>query len=173
MNKILLILLMSSTVFYSQKKEHFKSGTEVLKFKKLSSFKIPKSILFEFSGDTHLIYYYLDLSKKIEKRFNKEEIKVEFNYNLTEGTYDEDLKKIPKKISNPKNYDAFCKMQIKSFKNLKRNKIGEMKQVYDLELNLLENEKTVLKATLNIKTYNTILTKNNRVSKDLLKMITN
>lgn len=173
MKKILLILLMFSSVVFSQKKERFKSGTELLLIEKSSNYKNSKSILFEFSGNTHLVYYYLDLSKKIKKRFHKEGIQVAFNYNLTEGTLEEDLKIIPKKTHSLINYEAFCKIQIKNFTNLKGNNNGHNKQDYDLELNFIKNQKTVLKATLNIKTYQTILTENKRVSKDLLKIITN
>ncbi|MEE9406713.1 MAG: hypothetical protein V3V28_01435 [Polaribacter sp.] len=170
----LLLFLLFTTYTYSQKKEKFKSGVELTEAQKGSSYNTPKSILFEFSGNTHLIYFYKDLSKKIKKSFRKSGIKVKFNYNLVGGNFKEDLKEIPKKKHSSLNFKSLCKIELSNSKHFK-NKYADVKkrkQQFNLKINLLEKEKIILFATLEVKTFFTILTQNKEVSKLLLKVLT-
>lgn len=96
MKKLLLLLLIIPVISFAQIK--FKKGVKVLEINKSSDFKTPKSILFEFTGDTHFINYYLELSEKLKKRAEKYNIKVGFNYKLnSKKPFKSDLESIPKK----------------------------------------------------------------------------
>jgi hypothetical protein len=68
MKKIFLLLLISlSTISFSQRKEKFKKDVQLIEKQIDSSFQTPQSILFEFYGNTHLIYFYKDLAKNLIK----------------------------------------------------------------------------------------------------------
>ncbi|MBL4904876.1 MAG: hypothetical protein JKZ00_02415, partial [Flavobacteriaceae bacterium] len=76
MKKIIVlfsIVLLSGCA--TQKTEKFKAGVEIISLERADSYKVPKSILFEFTGDTHLINHYLNLSKKLKTSFKKSSIR--------------------------------------------------------------------------------------------------
>ncbi|QTE24113.1 hypothetical protein [Polaribacter cellanae] len=168
---ILFFLVSFSTVIFSQEKKEFKTGVKLIEKEIISKHQLPKTILFEFSGDSHLIYFYKNLSKKIKKRFKKNGIKTAFNYNLKEASLKEDIKEIPTKKHSSENYNQLCKIEIDNFKNFNNYKIKERKQKFNLDFNFIENNKIVLKGTMQVSTNNTIITENKKISKELYHLL--
>lgn len=79
---IIFSLLLLTINSYGQKQEKFIKGINLEENKIISEIDSIESILFIFKGDTHLINFYLDLTKNFKKRFKKSEIKIDFNYDL-------------------------------------------------------------------------------------------
>lgn len=157
MKKLLFLLFIVITSFsFSQKKKPFKTGVILIQIQKDSSYSKPESVLFEFSGHTHLINFYKDLSKKIKKSFKRSKIKTAFNYNLIDG-----------------NFEKHYIIKINNFKKFNNNDddVHKRKQQFNLEINLQEKGKTISHATLKVNTLFTILTQNKAVSKEIYRII--
>ena len=171
MKKLLLFLFLSTAITFSQKNEKFKAGVHSIVIKKQPNYTAPKSVLFVFTGHTHLINFYLDLSKKIRKRFKKDKVKIAFNFNLSGGNLEQDLKLIPKKNAVFTDFEAVCRLKMHSFKGWDGPEIKKRKQVYNLEIRVNEKRETVLRATLDVKTFFTIATQNKALSKKIYRII--
>ncbi|WP_271407045.1 hypothetical protein [Tenacibaculum soleae] len=109
MKKYFLLLLLTSFACFAQEDIKFKKGVNVVENKKAPNFKTPKSILFTFEGDTHLINYYLILTKKLKKKARKNKITVGFKYNLQSvNPLNDDLSSIPKSKEDDSDYVNTC-----------------------------------------------------------------
>ena len=103
MKKFILLVIISliGTNSSSQKKEKFKLGVKLEENTIITDFKSANSILFIFKDDTHMINFYLDLTKRLKKRFNKSNQKIDFNFELySDNPFESDLNSIPKKKFN-------------------------------------------------------------------------
>jgi hypothetical protein len=172
MKKYLVILLFVTSICLSQEEKSFKIGVKIVNLDKADSYKVPKSILFEFNGNTHLVNHYLDLAKKIRRQFKKEGVKAKFNYNLL-GTnpLKSDMNSIPKKKFNFKDFDVVCKYNINNFKGWDDHLFRYRKQNYKANLILQKENEVLLKMTIDINTYYTISTQNKNTSKIILDNI--
>lgn len=177
MKKLLFLLLIIPPLCFSQIK--FKKGVKVLEVTKSPDFKTPKSILFEFTGDTHLIYYYLELSEKLKKRAKKHDIKVGFNYKLNSKTpLKDDLETIPKKIESRDNYDSRCHVFYQYVENPKKwiKNGGDptyRKMTHNMNFRLFnKNNDEILFTKFDIHSYFTIVTQSKKTSKKFFKLIT-
>ena len=172
MKKLLLILSLIIVSCSVKKEFRNQKKVSVLEITKDSTFTKPKNILFVFTGHTHLIYFYKDLAKKLKTDFKKENIKVDFNYNLSaKKSFQIDLDNTPKKKYNYINYDALCSLNI----NYPYVTNGfSTKNIYDLNFSL-KNSKTIseeIKGVLRIKHRETILSPSKLTSKKLVELIT-
>ncbi|MGB5202696.1 MAG: hypothetical protein WBN63_00805, partial [Eudoraea sp.] len=78
----ILALLFVVSNLYCQKQEKFKAGINLEENNIPSNIGSMESVLFVFNGDTHLINFYLDLTKHLKKRFKKSKTEINFNYDL-------------------------------------------------------------------------------------------
>jgi hypothetical protein len=166
MKAIILILTVSICFqIHGQKKEKFKPGVTITEVKKDSSFKMPKSVLFVFEGDLHLINNFKDLSKYLRKEFKHYE--TAFNYDLSSNKpLPEDLKKIPDKTYDKELFESVCFIKISEFKSWDNHLIRERKQNYRSNL-FLKDVKTniqTLKLVLYINSFYTVSTQNKNIS---------
>ena len=120
---LLLIILLFSLNTFSQNSGKFEAGVKIIENEKIEGYKKPKSILFIFKGHTHSINYFLDLKKRIRKTFKKKmkkyfkNFKLNFNYDLNaEKPFESDLKNIPSKKYNKKEYESICQISLSDFK---------------------------------------------------------
>ncbi|APG65587.1 hypothetical protein LPB136_09530 [Tenacibaculum todarodis] len=178
MKKILLLFLITTTFCFSQTEIEFKKGVKIINSYKSNNYKVPKSILFEISGDTHLINYYLDLTKKLKKQFKKKGIKVGFNYSLTSlNPFKDDLKNIPKKRKKKKNYEMICELS-SSFTKIPESwkeyiNINKRKTQHFLNASITSKKNiNTFKLKLDIHAYYTIVTQNKKISKVITNLIT-
>ncbi|CAL2107132.1 hypothetical protein T190115A13A_300016 [Tenacibaculum sp. 190524A02b] len=150
----------------------FTSGVEVIEIKKNKTYKTPKSILFVFEGDTHLVHHYNDLKKHIKKRFRKQKIAFNYNLNSTKLLLT-DLKEIPTKKNYPKDYEIVCTFSIGNFGGESNTNPYKSTQIHDLTaiLKNTQNNEEVLKLVLKVKTFFTIATQNKAASEQLFKQI--
>ena len=98
MKKFILLVIISliGTNSSSQKKEKFKLGVKLEENTIITDFKSANSILFIFKDDTHMINFYLDLTKRLKKRFNKSNQKIDFNFELySDNPFESDLNSNP------------------------------------------------------------------------------
>ncbi|WP_347173301.1 hypothetical protein [Polaribacter uvawellassae] len=179
MKKIIVIIsvfLCFSVV--AQKDKRFKPGVEIIQVEKKSNYQVPKSILIEFTGHTHSITYYKDLAKKLQKRFKRKSIKVDFNYSLSaENPFESDLKKIPKRKLKKEGFESTLQITILPSKTpkdwLNYKDINYRKTQYILVVKLDDKlTKEIIKITLNTHAYYTILTQNKKVSNTIVKILT-
>lgn len=177
MKKLLFLLLIIPAISFSQIK--FKKGVKVLEITKSSDFKTPKSILFEFTGDTHFINYYLKLSEKLKKRAEKYNIKVGFNYKLnSKKSFKSDLESIPKKIESRENYSSRCHVFYQNAEDPKEwNEKGSdphyRKLRYYMNFRLFNKDNNeILFTKFDIHSYFTIATQSKKTSKKLFKLLT-
>lgn len=169
MKKILLILLFSTVFCSSQMNVKFNKGVHVLKSYKTENFINPKSILFEFSGDTHLVNYYSDLAKKIKKQFRKRGIKSRFNFNLyNPKPLESDVENIPNKKYVREDFDLVGTIELKDFKSWDNHLIEKRRQNHKLNIQLRNNKETVFSVLLDIYTHYTIATQNKDIVKTIL-----
>jgi hypothetical protein len=172
---LLLIILLIGTNSFSQKKEKFKPGVKLEENTIISDFKSSNSILFIFKDDTHLINFYLDLTKRLKKRFKKSNKKIDFNYELfSTKPFESDLNSIPKKTFLKADYDLICLISTSNFKGFDNHLIEKRKQNYDLNLKLEKSETNELVETakINVNSYYTIITQNKNSSKLIYDLIT-
>jgi hypothetical protein len=131
------------------------------------------SVLFVFKGSTHMINYYLDLSKKLKKSFRKSKSKVKFNYDLySKYTLESDYKKIPIKKNNPNDFHIVCEVSLSNMKAWDNDLLKKRKQSYIIDLKILQKGKLIESAKLNVKTYFTIITQNKKSSKLIHQIVT-
>lgn len=168
MKKTLLILILV-IVSCSLKKEIVSDQkVSVLEINKDSTYQKPESILFVFTGHTHLINYYKDLANTLKKDFREKNIKVNFNYYLAaEKSFQVDLNNIPKQKFYYKKYTAVCSLNV-SYPYEHRRRI------YGLDFNskTTDSLKTKLKGILAIKFTHTISDYSKESSKKLVEIIT-
>ncbi len=172
---LLLIILLTATNSFSQKKEKFKPGVKLEKNTIITEFKSPNSILFIFKDDTHLINFYLDLTKKLKKLFKKSNQKINFNYELFSAQpFDSDLNSIPKNTFNKFDYELICLISISNIKSWDNHLFDKRKQNYNLNLKLEKSETNELVKTgkINVNSYYTIATQNKNSSKLIYDLIT-
>lgn len=176
---LLVIALLISIHSFSQKEESFKPGVRVAKFEKESNYKTPQSILFIFSGDTHLVNYFLDLEKRIRKEFKKKKnrkskgLKMNFDYDL-KGVHPlkSDLKKIPTKSYLKNKYESIAFVTISNVKGWDNQLHKKRKQHYNLNIELKNNNsETLLSLELRVNTFHTILTQNKNLSELICEKI--
>jgi hypothetical protein len=175
----LLIVSLISLTISSQNNKKFNPGVKLIENKKIESYKSPKSILFIFKGDTHLINYYLDLKKRIRKTFKKKmkkdfkNFKLNFNYNLTsKNPYKFDLENIPSKNYSKNKYESICYISMSDFKGWDNNLLEKRKQNYNLNIELTGlNSIQLMTFILNVNSYFTIITQNKNSSKLIYKTL--
>ena len=177
MKKYLLLLLLISFTCFSQNEIKFKKGVRVLENKKQPNFKTPKSILFVFEGDTHLINYYLILTKKLKKRAKKVNIKTGFNYNLfSNNPLNDDLLSIPKNKENDINYTNACVISSsfqktpKSWRDYYSVKSRKTQHYVNFKMVNKENEE-VFSSKFDVHAYYTITTESKKISKMFFNLI--
>lgn len=168
MKKTLLILSLIIASCSAKKEIISDKKVSVLEISKDSTYKKPESILFVFTGHTHLIYYYKDLAKTLEKDLKEKNIKANFNYYLSaEKSFQIDLDNIPKHKFYYKNYTAICSLNVSyPYKHRRR--------IYGLEFNskTTDSLKSKLKGTLALKWVHTIIDPSKETSKKLISLIT-
>ena len=177
MKRFILLLMISliGTNSFSQKKEKFKPRVKLEENTIISEFKSPSSILFIFKGDTHLINFYLNLAKRLKKRFRKSNQKIDFNYELyNPKPLESDLNSVPNKIFHKADYELICLISTSNLKNWDNHLIEKRKQNYDLNLKLekIETNELVETAKINVNSYYTIITQNKNSSKLIYDLIT-
>lgn len=172
MKKIILLLIVFIGInAFSQNKESFKPGVKLIEGQKIENYKNPNSILFVFKGHSHSINFFLDLEKKIRKKFKKNKkkggkIELNFNYNLsTQNSLKHDLEKIPMKKYDRKEYESICHISISDIKGWDHHLLKKRKQSYTLDVELKDVNLSALKTfKLNVNSYYTILTQNKKSS---------
>ena len=158
--------------------QEFKTGVKIIKIEKKENYKTPKSILIEFTGHTHLINFYKDLAKKLNKDFKRKSIKVRFNYSLNaDNSLESDLKEIPKRKFNTEKFESVLNVKIKFLKKpnewLNYKDVNYRKTQFLLESRLNNKlKKEILRVDLNTHAYYTIATQNKKVSKTIVNLIT-
>lgn len=170
---ILLIILICSLNAFSQNSENFETGVKIIENKKIEEYDKPKSILFIFKGHTHYIYYFLDLKKRLRKTFRKnlkkdfKSFKLNFNYDLnTENPLEVDLKNIPSKKYNEREYELICQISISDIKGWDNHLIKKRKVNYNINIEIKEVDSRLLTgAKLNVNSYFTIITQNKESGK--------
>ncbi len=173
---LLIFILLIAINTYSQKKEKFKPKVELIENIIISDFKSPSSILFIFKDNTHMINFYLDLSKRLKKQFEKSNKKIDFNYELYSiKPLESDLNSIPKELFNRTNYELICLISISNFKNWDNHLIDKRKQNYDLnsKLERSETNELVKTARINVNSFHTIITQNKNSRKLICDLINN
>ena len=172
MKKLIFVLVFLSSLIHAQTSKEFEEGVNVLKFEKKENYTKPKSILIEFSGDTHSINYYLDLAKHLKKRLRKIGIKSKFNYNLNNPTpMKVDLESIPKKKFNKNDFQFVCYMKMKDFNSWDNHLLEKRKQNYKLEVKLEEEKKESVFILLDINTFYTIANQNNVIATKVVQKL--
>ena len=177
MKKFILLVIISliGTNSFSQKKEKFKLGVKLEENTIITDFKSANSILFIFKDDTHMINFYLDLTKRLKKRFNKSNQKIDFNFELySDNPFESDLNSIPKKNFNKTDYDLICMISTSTLRFWDNHLFDKRKQNYDLILRLEKSETNELVETakINVNSYYTIVTQNKNLSKLIYELIT-
>tara|TARA_B110000116_G_scaffold90421_1_gene78640 strand:+ start:61 stop:597 length:537 start_codon:yes stop_codon:yes gene_type:complete len=175
-NLLFLLLIHIVTNSFSQKKELFKPGANIVENTIVSEFNSKSSILFIFKDDTHLINFYLDLARNIKKQFRKSRRKVKFNYELfSKKPFELDLKSMPKKTFKKVNFDIICSISTTFNGGWDNDITGGRKQNYNLNLRIVESKKNILleSAKIKINSVRTIITQNINSSKLIYNLITN
>ncbi|WGH75973.1 hypothetical protein P8625_02055 [Tenacibaculum tangerinum] len=164
-----LILTLNS---YSQKREKFEVGVQLIENNIPVEFKESKSILFIFDVRGCQANFYTDLRKQIEKRFKKTNKKIGFNFEI--NTFIE-KEKVPTKRNSFKEYDIICQIVLDNFKGWDDNLYKKRKQRYNLVLTIKKNDSDLVQglATINVKSYWTIATQNKNSSKLIYKLFNN
>ena len=173
---IILPLLLLTINSYCQKQGKFKKGINLEENKIISKIDSIESILFVFNGDTHLINFYLDLTKNFKKRFKKSEIEIDFNYDLSsKKPLEADLESIPSKEYDKSNYNLLCLISLSEFNGWDNHLIEKRKQNYKLNITINSNEsnETIESAKINVNSYYTIATQNKNSSELIFELITN
>ncbi len=120
-----------------------------------------------------MVYYYKDLAEHLKREFKKENLLVDFNYNLSaEKPFRIDLENIPKEKYNYNEYNSFCTFEV----NYPFVSNGfSTRKIYDLNFNLKSSKtlKIKLKGKLRLKHGKTILTPSKQASKKLVNLIIN
>jgi len=172
-NIVLLLSLAVVTNMFSQNTNNFKPGVEIIALNKAEDFKTPKSILFVFEGDTHLIYYYLNLKKEIIKATRRrgrkafKSIKLDFNYEMdSKSPLESDLSRIPLKKFDKKLYDMVCHVSLSNYFGWDNHLIKKRKQNYFLcfVVESPTSKGTVFNLKLEVNSHYTIATENKNSS---------
>ncbi|REH56403.1 hypothetical protein C7448_101442 [Tenacibaculum gallaicum] len=181
MKKIFLfcVFILVSEFCFSQSDISFEKGVRVVEKKEKENFVTPKSILFIFEGDTHLINYYLELREKIKKEARKNKIKAGFNYELSStNPFKEDLESIPKKKKEKLDYETTCTIYSSfsrtperwgKYQNIKKRKTQHF---LNFKIKNIKNEE-IFTCKLDIHAYYTIVTESKKSSKLFFELITN
>ncbi|MGH1385952.1 hypothetical protein [Kordia sp.] len=177
MKKILFFIsLLITFQSFSQNKEKFKPGVKVTTIEKVAEYQKPTSVLFIFEGDTHLVNYFLDLEKHIQRRFKKDigkGFKLDFIYELTsEKPLESDLVKLPRQSFDKTKYEAIGYITLADFKSVE-TKLGQTrKQRYAINVELKNKDSDqLLYFILNVRSFKTIVTQNKKSSKLIYKHI--
>jgi len=172
MKKRLLLTVFLSFNILAITAQKFKPGVEVVNIGKKENYNIPKSILIEFTGHTHSIYFYADLAKKLKRRFKKSSVEVNFNYYLSaDNPWQHDLDLIPKEKYNATDFDVVCKINFSKYEKLGGE--FELSRLHlMLNVSVFRNSIEQLKSILEVNTYKTIVTQNRKVSKTIVGVIT-
>ncbi len=123
-------------------------------------------MLFSYHGTTHFVYFYLDLSEKIQQVFQESGKKMGFNYDLSDKDrlpLWEDIRSMPKEKETLNDYDLFCKVNLVKMSphNRYNTKISFelILEIYDVK------SSTLLKTTsIHVKCYRFITTQNKKLS---------
>lgn len=171
---LVLISLFITFQTFSQSKEKFKPGVKVSTLEKVEGYQKPASILFVFEGHTHLVSFFLDLEKHIQRRFKKDIKKgftLDFMYELTSKKPMEiELALIPKRKFDKANYQSVAYVTISDFKGWDDHLFKKRKQNYNLNIILKDSDaKQLLKLVLNASNYFTISRSNKKSSKLIYK----
>lgn len=178
MRKIALLLFFVSGFCFSQSELEFKKGARIVEVFKSETYTSPKSILFRFEGDTHLISYFLELKKHLKKGLSKKGIKTGFIYNLNSKKPSKfDLKSIPKNKEKRKNYETLAIVSISFVKKLNSSwkhytNINYRKTQHFLHVTILNEEnRKIFSVKLDVHSYYTIVEESEVTSKVLIQEI--
>ena len=172
MKKLLVLIVFLSFNILAITAQKFKPGVAIVKIEKNENYQIPNSILIEFTGHTHSIYFYADLAKKLKRRFKRGSIQVNFNYKLrANNPLQGDLNLIPKEKYSVTDFEVVCKINLPKYENL-GGKFEFSKLNLMLNVSVFKNRKEQLKSILKVNTYKTIVTQNRKVSKTIVALIT-
>lgn len=170
--KKLILLILITTSCATTKSKKFKAGAEIFQIEKSENYKKPTSVLVEFLGHTHSIYFYSDLAKRLKRQFKRKSIKVDFNYILSaKNPFEKDVNLIPKTRYEKGNYNLVCKISFPKYEKI-GGSFEFSKLNFKLNFRVLKKSKIQLKSVLNVNTYKTILTQNRKLSKLIVKLIT-
>lgn len=119
-----------------------------------------------YSGNSHLVYHYKDLSKRLKKQFKRSKIKVGFNYKLdTRNAMSADLKNIPKNEIKEEDFDLICQISIQDMETWDNHLLKRRKQKYVLNVKAFHKGKIHKQIEMLVQTFFTISTQNNSISK--------
>ncbi len=170
--RIFLALVFMSSFIYAQSEMEFSEKVEIIKYEQNENYTKPKVILFEFSGDTHSINYYLDLSKQLKKRFRKIGVKSKFNYNLhNPSPLKADLESIPERKFNKSDFQFVCYLKMKDFNSWDNHLLEKRKQNYKLEIKLEKMKNESVFILLDINTYYTIANQNKVIASTIAQKL--
>ncbi|MGB5205284.1 hypothetical protein [Eudoraea sp.] len=172
----ILVLIFVVSNLYCQKQEKFKARINLEESNILPNIGSMESVLFVFTGDTHLINFYLDLTKHLKKRFKKSKTEIDFNYDLySKKPLEADLELIPSKKYDKSDYKLICLVSLSEFKNWDNHLIENRKQNYKLNIviNRDESNHMVESAKINVNSNYTISTQNKNSSKLIFDLLNN
>ncbi len=157
------------TNIYCQKEEKFKTGVRLIEKKSVGNIKEYESILFVLEINGCESDFYIDLKKKIEKRFKKTNKNISFNFKINTII---ETEQIPKDKHLYEDYDLICEIKIENFKSWDQDLVKKRKQNYDLVLIVKNNNSnSVLSSVkINVNSYWTITTQNKNSSKLIYKL---
>jgi len=147
------------------KRKKFRKRTVIIERKVSKNYTAPKSIYFIFKGNTHLVYYYRDLEHNLEVVFKDSKIKLGFKYQLpSNNPLKVDLENIPKTSVKYTYFQSIAAISLKFNKSINSSNIYLRKQNYNLNLELVDvkSDSSILKTTIKVKNYNTIVTQNKK-----------
>ena len=133
-----------------------------------------KSILFVYEGDAWLTRKYVDLSKRLEKRFKKR-YKLGFHYKIdTSKGYEDELGYIPRETNKNIKADLICKLKSYGLKQKKDKYSGRLSYTYRMKFEMIDPKTNGLVeyAELELFSYHTPFDNNKALVKLLDKIIT-
>lgn len=133
-----------------------------------------KSILFIYEGDAWLTRKYVDLSKRLEKRYKKQ-FELGFEYKLsTKNGNAEELGYIPRETNKNIKPDLICKLKSYGFKRKKERYSERQSYKYKMKFEMIDpnTNELVEYAALELFSYHTAFDNNKALVKLLDKIIT-
>lgn len=166
MKKILIVfLILPIFLCHGQKRGKFRKGAVIIEKTVSKNYTTPQSIYFVFKDDTHLVNFYKDLQHNLENVFDKSNIRLGFEYMLSsKNPLKNDLENVPKTTENYTDFQVIVAISLKFVKSVNSHNIYLRKQNYNINLELVDVKlnSSELKAVINVKTYNTIVTQNKK-----------
>jgi hypothetical protein len=167
MKKILLFVVFLTLVTntFGQKRQKFSAGAEIAAIDTIANTLPFDSVLFVYQGSSHLVNYYQDFTKKLQKAFRKSDLTLGFDFDLdTQKGLEEDIKALPKRVQNPASFDLICHVNLKYMKGWDNDLLKKRKQSYVVLLELFQKNQLRKRIAITVRTYWMISTQNKAVS---------